>query len=278
MPFENMNSEKRRYKMLVLDLDDTLLRDDYTISEKNRNMIFKTQELGVKVVLASGRPTPAMIRFANELDLGKYDSYIISYNGGVILEMKTNETLFQQSLTKEEIHDLHDFSLAHNVDIITYSEKGVVSERHSEYIDIELKITGLNHHKVPCFKTEINAPAVKCIMLENPEYLKSVESKLKESIPHLSVARSKPFFLEIMPQGIDKAKSISILAERLGIKQEEIIAVGNAGNDLTMIEYAGLGVWVDNVAPELRQKADVIVASNNNDGVAEVIEKFIINN
>ena len=76
--------------------------------------------------------------------------------------------------------------------------------------------------------------------------------------------------------GIDKAASIKILAEKLGIQQSEIIAVGNAGNDLTMIEYAGLGVWVDNVDPELRSKGDAIVASNNNHGVAEVIQKYIL--
>lgn len=77
--------------------------------------------------------------------------------------------------------------------------------------------------------------------------------------------------------GIDKAASIKIVAEKLGIHQSEIIAVGNAGNDLTMIEYAGLGVWVDNVDPELRDRANVIVASNNNHGVAEVVRRFILN-
>ena len=77
--------------------------------------------------------------------------------------------------------------------------------------------------------------------------------------------------------GIDKAASLKLLAKKLDIKQSEIIAVGNAGNDLTMIEYAGLGVWVDNVTPELRDKADLIVASNNNDGVAEVVQRFILN-
>ena len=88
---------------------------------------------------------------------------------------------------------------------------------------------------------------------------------------------SKPFFLEVAQHGIDKAASIKILAEKLGVLQSEIIAVGNAGNDLTMIEYAGLGVWVDNVTPELRDRGDLIVASNNDHGVAEVIQRFILN-
>jgi Cof subfamily protein (haloacid dehalogenase superfamily) len=231
----------------------------------------------VKVVLASGRPTPAMLRYAEELNLAQYDSYMISFNGGVVTSMENNEVLFETSLTIEEIHSLHDFSIENNVHIITYSDKGVISETYSEYIDVELKLTGIPHHKVPSFKAEVTSSAVKCILLENPDYLKEVETKLKAERTDLSVARSKPFFLEVMPHGIDKAASIDLLATKLGIKQSEVIAVGNAGNDLTMVQYAGLGIWVDNVSDDLRHHADYIVASNENDGVAEVIEKFILN-
>jgi Cof subfamily protein (haloacid dehalogenase superfamily) len=265
------------YKMLVLDLDDTLLRDDYSISDRNKKMLLKAQKQGVKVVLASGRPTPAMLRYAEELNLAQYDSYMISFNGGVVTSMENNEVLFETSLTIEEIHSLHDFSIENNVHIITYSDKGVISETYSEYIDVELKLTGIPHHKVPSFKAEVTSSAVKCILLENPDYLKEVETKLKAERTDLSVARSKPFFLEVMPHGIDKAASIDLLATKLGIKQSEVIAVGNAGNDLTMVQYAGLGIWVDNVSDDLRHHADYIVASNENDGVAEVIEKFILN-
>jgi HAD superfamily hydrolase (TIGR01484 family) len=153
----------------------------------------------------------------------------------------------------------------------------VVSETNSEYIDIELRIAGLVHNKVSSFKAAVQSSAVKCILLAEPGYLKEVEKDLKKAMPHLSVSMSKPFFLEVAQNGIDKGASIKLLAEKLNILQSEIIAVGNAGNDLTMIEYAGLGVWVDNVTPELRDKADVIVASNNNHGVAEVVRRFILN-
>jgi Cof subfamily protein (haloacid dehalogenase superfamily) len=264
------------YKMLVLDLDDTLLRDDHSISSRNKKLLTEAQEKGVKVVLASGRPTQAMLQYAKELELATFDSYLISFNGAVVTSMKNNEVLFQKNLTRDEIHSLYDFSITNNVHIITYSNKGIVSETDSEYIDVELNLTGIPHHKVPSFKTEITGSAVKCILLEEPSYLKQVEQKLKAERTDLSVARSKPFFLEVMPHGIDKAASIDFLAKKLDIEQHEVIAVGNAGNDLSMIQYAGLGVWVDNVSDELRHEADVIVASNENDGVAEVIERFIL--
>ena len=265
------------YKMLVLDLDDTLLRDDHSISNRNKELLTQAQHKGIKVVLASGRPTPAMLQYAQELQLAHFDSYLISFNGAVVTSVKNNEVLFEKSLTCDEIHSLYNFSMENNVHIITYSDKGVVSETDSEYIDVEVNLTGMPHHKVPSFKKEVTTSAIKCILLEEPDYLKQVEKKLKAERADLSVARSKPFFLEVMPHGIDKAASIDFLAKKLGIKQSEVIAVGNAGNDLSMVQYAGLGVWVDNVVPELRPEADVVVASNNNDGVAEVIERFILN-
>ncbi len=263
--------------MLVLDLDDTLLTDDHRISDRNREMLIQAQERGVKVVLASGRPTPAMIPFADELELERFGSYIISFNGAVITDMSSRQSIFERSLTKEEIHSLHDFSLKHRVHIITYSKKGIVTESQSEYIDVEKNLTGLPLLQVPSFKDEVQSAAVKCILLDAPDRLKTVEQILKAERQDLSVATSKPFFLEVMPQGIDKAASIDVLAQRLGINQHQIIAVGNAGNDLSMIEYAGLGVWVDNVTPELRDRADYIVASNMDDGVAEVVERFLLN-
>ena len=263
--------------MLVLDMDDTLLTDDHRISDKNKAALRKAQDAGIHVVLASGRPTPAMTTYAAELNLAHYDSYILAYNGAVIMRMRDESILFEQSLTKEEIHRLYDFSVAHKVHIITYINGKIVSETDSPYIDIEKKITGMPFEKVADFKAAVNGSAIKCILLEEPEYLKGVEAILKKEMPDKSVATSKPYFLEVTHHGIDKAESLKRLAAKLNIRQEEIIAVGNAGNDLSMVEYAGLGVWVDNVNPELRDKADAIVASNNNDGVAEVVERFILN-
>ncbi|MEG2103053.1 MAG: Cof-type HAD-IIB family hydrolase, partial [Flavobacterium sp.] len=256
-----------QYKMLVLDMDDTLLTDDHKISDLNKKVLLEAQEKGVYVVLASGRPTSAMTAYAKELELDLNDSYIISFNGAIISQAKDDQILFEQKLTVKQIHELYDYSVKTKTHIITYLDDEIISETDSEYIEVEKEITGMAHRKVASFKDYIDRPAVKCILLENPAYLKSVENDLIKTMPHLSVSMSKPFFLEAAQQGIDKAASLKLLAEKLNIHQSEIIAVGNAGNDLTMIEYAGLGVWVDNVTPELRDRADLIVASNNNNGV-----------
>ena len=172
-----------KYKMLVLDMDDTLLTDNHRISDINKEALRKAQELGVYVVLASGRPTPAMTKFAAELNLAHYDSYILAYNGAVIMRMKDESVLFEQSLTHKEIHRLYDFSVAHKVHIITYINGAIVSETNSPYIDIEKQITGMPFEKVSNFKAAVTGSAIKCILLEEPKYLKEVEAILKKEMP-----------------------------------------------------------------------------------------------
>ena len=265
-----------KYKMLVVDMDDTLLTDNHELSNENKTMLLKAQELGVYVVLASGRPTTAMIGYAKELQCDVHNSFMISFNGSTITDLKADKVLFEHSLTKEQIHLLYDFSQEHKTNITTYLEGKIISESNSEYIDIESKITGLELVIVPCFKEAVTTSAVKCLLLEEPKYLKTIEPKLKAAMPDLSVCMSKPFFLEAAPNSVHKGAAVQILAEKLNILPSEIIAIGNAENDLSMVQYAGLGVWVDNVEDELRKFGDVIVASNNNDGVAEVVRRFVL--
>ena len=264
------------YKMIVLDMDDTLLDDNHKISERNRKAIRMAQEKGVFVVLASGRPSGAMIEYAKYLEMDKHNSYIISFNGGEIISCGSGEVIFEQALKKEEIHALYDFSREHGVQIITYRDNMIITEDSGKYIDVESTITKMDQKKVDCFKSYIDGSAVKCIMLEEPEYLKKVEQKLKEAKPDKSVAISKPFFLEVMPKGIDKGNTLDRLAKILKIDRSEIMAMGNAHNDLSMIEYSGLGVWVANTSEELLPLGDAVVASNNDDGVAEAIEKYVL--
>jgi Cof subfamily protein (haloacid dehalogenase superfamily) len=267
-----------KYKMLVVDMDDTLLTDTHEISIENKAMLLKAQELGIYVVLASGRPTSAMINYAKELQCDINNSFMISFNGSTITDLKEDKVLFEHSLTKEQIHSIYDFSKENNTHIITYLDGKIISERNSEYIDVESTITGLELVIVPSFKDAVTTGAVKCLLLEEPSYLKTVEPLLKSAMPDLSVCMSKPFFLEAAPNGVDKGAAVQILAEKLNIQPSEIIAIGNAGNDLTMVQYAGLGVWVANAEPELIPFGNVVVASNNDDGVAEVVRRFILEN
>jgi hydroxymethylpyrimidine pyrophosphatase-like HAD family hydrolase len=172
-----------KYKMLVVDMDDTLLTDDHELSNENKSMLLKAQELGVYVVLASGRPTSAMIEYAKELQCDVNNSFMISFNGSTITDLKEDKILFEHSLTKEQIHSIYDFSQENNTHVITYLDGKIISERNSEYIDIESTITGLELVIVPSFKEAVTRSAVKCLLLEEPWYLKTVEPLLKEAMP-----------------------------------------------------------------------------------------------
>ena len=116
------------YKMIVLDMDDTLLRDDHTISEHTKKALMAAQEMGVKVVLASGRPTYAMIDVAKELKLDDYGSYILSFNGAKIINADTKEELFSSTLSPETVHHLYDISQRENVGIQTYIGDSIITE------------------------------------------------------------------------------------------------------------------------------------------------------
>ncbi|SFC85900.1 hypothetical protein SAMN05443252_10776 [Bacillus sp. OV322] len=265
------------YKMIVLDLDDTLLRNDLTISPRTKQALMDAQEMGAKVVLASGRPTSAMLPIAEELKLKEYGSFILSFNGAKIINCQTGEELFSSTLPTETIHQLYDISRRENVLIHTYVGDTIVTEDANPYTDVEGQLTNLPIHVVDSFKEAVTEPVVKALMLEEPDFLKKVEEKLqKEFAGSLSVMRSKPFFLEFTEAGVTKGTSLNSLIGKLGISRDEVIAVGDSNNDLSMIEFAGLGVAMGNATDEIKAKADFITDSNMNDGVAKVVEEFIL--
>lgn len=264
------------YKMVVMDMDDTLLREDHTISSETKAAIEKAQKLGIKVVLASGRPTYAMKRYAIELGLDKYNSHLISFNGANIVECATENVIFKQSLSMENAHKLYDVSKRYNLFIHTYLGDTIVTEENNEYTEIEKEITGMEIHIIDDFKKTINQDLIKVLMLEEPEKLKkAAETISKEMSDMLSVTISKPFFLEFMDKGIDKAATLERLINMLGIKKEEVIAIGDSYNDMSMIQFAGLGISMSNGKPEVKEIADYITGSHQEDGIVHVFDKFI---
>jgi Cof subfamily protein (haloacid dehalogenase superfamily) len=265
------------YKMIVLDLDDTLLNDEHTLSKRNKEALMAAQELGVKVVLASGRPTFGMISLAKELQLDQYGSYILSYNGSKIIDATSNEELFNSTISSEMAHRLYDLSRREGVSILSYKDESIVIEEPNEYADIEATITGLPLQIVDQFKESINEPVVKAMMLAHPDVLVNVEqAMIKEVGEEVSVFRSKPFFLEFTALNVTKGTSLSQLTKKLGIAPEEVIAIGDSYNDITMIEFAGLGVAMGNAPEAIKEIANYVTDTNNHDGVAKVVEDFIL--
>lgn len=264
------------YKIIVLDLDGTLTNSKKEISKPTLDALIDIQERGYKVVLASGRPTPGVLPLAKEVQLDKFGGYVLSYNGAKIIDCRTNEVIYQKTLPGEVIPELYNAAVESNVGIISYDTDCVVVGREiDKYIELEARINHIPTKKVDNFAEYINYPVNKCLMTGEHEVLLEVQKKLQNKYNSLlSIYFSEPFFLEIMPQNIDKAHSLIKLLNTIGITSEEMVCCGDGFNDISMIEIAGLGVAMENAQDVVKQAADFITYSNDDDGILHVIKKF----
>lgn len=267
------------YKVIVLDLDGTLTNSKKEITKRTKEALLKAQEQGVKVVLASGRPTQGIVALADELELETYGGYILSFNGARIIDYKTKEIVFQQTLPTEWIPTLIDLAKQYEIEFLTYEDDSILaSDITSQYVEIESRINKMNVRQMKNPTEEITFEIPKILMVGDGDYMATVEPKVQEATKGvLSVYRSEPYFLEVMPKGVDKATSLARLLEELKLTKEEMIACGDGFNDLSMIQFAGLGVAMENAQPIVKEHADYITTSNDEDGVAKVVEKFILN-
>lgn len=266
------------YEILVLDIDGTVTNSQKEVTDKTLDAILSVQERGHTVVLASGRPTPGIIPLAKKLKLAYYNGYILSYNGAKIISCNTGETIYQQVLPHSIIAELYQAAIHNSVGIISYEGDCVIAGTAiDEYMEKEAKINNIPIKMVDNFVEYINFNVNKCLMTGPGDYLAKVELIMKEKFGHsLNIYRSEPYFLEIMPQNIDKAYSLSKLLDYLGLSNEQMISCGDGFNDLSMIQYAGMGVAMANAQEIVRNAANYITLSNDDDGVAHVINEFML--
>lgn len=267
-----------KYRFLVLDLDGTLTNNKKEITEHTRRVLIEAQERGVKIVLASGRPTYGIAPIAEKLELKKYGGYILSYNGGEITNWQTGELMYENVLDADVLPYLYQCAKENNFAIVTYQGKYVLTEYpDDEYVLKEAILNVMETKKVDNFLEAIDFPVAKCLIVGEGTRLAVLEKQMYEVLKdRMGVYRSEPYFLELVPKGIDKAQSLAVLLEKIGGTKEEMIAVGDGFNDLSMIQYAGLGVAMANAQEPVRQAADYITLSNEEDGVAAVVEKFMM--
>lgn len=266
------------YELLVLDLDGTLTTSEKTISPKTKEAIMKLQEAGKKVVLASGRPTPGIVPLAKELELEKYGSYILSFNGGCIINCATDEIVYEAHVEPRHVPKLYEVAERYGVNLSTYNGDIVYTGfAPNDQTRLECRVCHLTAKILENFVEEIDFPMNKLLVAGDADKLAKMEVELKEYFKdELNIYRSEPYFIEVMPPLIDKAYGLSKMLEILGIKREEMICCGDGFNDLTMIEYAGLGVAMANAQQVVLDAADYVTLSNNDDGIAHVIEKFMM--
>ncbi|MDR1550250.1 MAG: Cof-type HAD-IIB family hydrolase [Hungatella sp.] len=266
------------YRMIVLDLDGTLTDRNKKITPRTKEALFELKRQGGIIVLASGRPTYGVMPLARELELHESGGYILSFNGGRIIDCRTGETVFARELPVSSNSRIIRMAKEHGVNILTYEDDLIITPNAGdEYVEKESTINKLEVKEIQDMEAYVQFPVVKFLMLDEGDYLAMVEPKVKAALGRdYSVYRSEPYFLEILPKGVDKAASLERLLMKLGMSREEMIACGDGYNDLSMIQYAGLGVAMENAVLPVRLAADYVTLSNNDDGVAHVIEKFML--
>ncbi len=266
-----------KYKALVLDLDGTLMTSNNQITAKTRDAIIKIQQSGVKIILASGRPTHGLLKATEILALKKYGGYLLAYNGGRIIDVKNNKIIFDSYLDLRTINDLFDQSRKLNTHLLAYTDNFIITQDYDKYIMIESQINDLPVVKVSDFKTEVKEKSVKCLMTGDDLHLANVEKIMKETYQNrLSISRSMPYFLEFMSEGIAKGNCLKILLDYLKIDKDEVIACGDGYNDINLIEAVGFGVAMANGCQPIKEKAQYITLSNDEEGITHVIEKFFL--
>ncbi len=266
-----------KYKAIVLDLDGTLMTSNNQITKKTKDLLIEIQKQGMIVVLASGRPTRGLLKAIEALELKQYGGYVLSYNGGRIIDIKNNTLIFDSYLDVNTILELFDTSRLLKTTLLAYTDQFILTQDHDKYIQIESKINDMAIVKVPYFKNEINSTSVKCLMTGDPIHLEKVEGKLRNQYEdRLSISRSMPFFLECMPKGINKGNCLKILLNHLNLNKDEVIACGDGYNDISLMDAVGLGIAMENGCEPIKEKAHYITLSNDDEGISHVIEKFII--
>ena len=264
------------FRAIALDLDGTLTNHDKVVTPRTRQALLKAQELGAIIILASGRPTYGIVPVAECLELEKRGGYILSYNGGNIVNAKTGEKLFSQFLPDAVIPILYKYAKEKNHALLGYAGNEIITEMpDDQYVKEESRINKMNIRKVDNLLDALEPHPTKLLMTGDPTDMIKAEEELVEILGEkMDIFRSAPFFLELVPKGIDKAQSLLRLLSKINLTPADLMAFGDGYNDLSMLKLAGVGVAMANAAPEVRADADYVTLSNEEDGVAEALLHF----
>lgn len=267
-------------KLLALDLDGTLFNSQKVVSPENKKALRAARDKGIKVVITTGRPLKAISGLLEELDLISDEDYIITFNGGLV--QKTNGDILDKSeLTRAQLKRLHStlepLTLPFDVlsDGIVYSLASQGNQSLYPQANPKLKFVELtSFDDIPK-----NIIYNKVVSVTNPEFLdKQILQFPKELYNEFEIFKSRDIILEMMPKGVHKAAGLNQLIQHLNLLPENVMAMGDEENDLSMLKWAGLGVAMANGVAIAKETANAVTTRTHDEsGVAEAVEKYILN-
>lgn len=275
-------------KVIIMDVDGTLTNGEKIVTPKTKDALLKAEKLGAILILASGRPTSGLMDLAKELEMDKHHGLLVSYNGSTVIDCETNKVLFNQALSVEEgkavLNHMKKFDRVRPM--IDKGEYMYVNNVYDNWIDWDGKPFDVIQYEsrggkfklceIDDLAAFVDFPLNKILTTADPKYLQDHYLEMMEPFKDtLSCMFTGPFYFEFTAQGIDKAKALDTVLIPMGYQRTEMIAFGDGHNDASMVKYAGTGVAMENAVQDLKDIADEVTLSNEEDGIAVALYKHM---
>lgn len=265
-------------KLVAIDIDGTLLNDKREITENVKNAIQEAKEAGVKIVITTGRPLPGVKDILDQLNLREKGDYVITYNGALVQATDTGEEFIREPLTKEDFLEIETESRRIGVHMHAITASGIYTANRDigRYSVHEAFLVNM-----PLYYRTVEEMGkldfVKMMYVDDKQTLDLAIEKLnREFYKKYNLVKSAPFYLEVLNKKASKGNAVMHLANKLGIKVEETMAIGDEENDRSMLEIVGNPVVMGNGNPDIKKIAKYITKSNNEDGVAHAIKTYVL--
>lgn len=264
-----------RYKLIVSDIDGTLISNSGEISSRTKELIEKYQNNGGKFTIATGRMVDSIVPFVKELDI---DIPVIAYNGSVIFDVNKNKTIYESKLDYKVAIEALKNCTDYNLEPILYLNKIAYISKMTQTIDKHVKKDKVGCVEVGNLTEFLKEDPTKILFIGNPKYFDEFTRDLEAKFAtKLNLICSESNYLELLPKDASKGNAFKVLADYLKIPIEETIAIGDERNDVSMIEMAGLGIAVKNARDELIKNANYTTEEECYKGVEEILYKVINN-
>ncbi len=263
-----------KYKLMAVDIDGTLLNDKSELTENTKKTIKNAVERGLIFTIASGRPIQGIEGLNKQLNL---DVPFITYNGAIVVMGKSRQIMYQRELSPNDSNDIVNLAQKYKVTYMVWKDGQLCVPEFSEIVHKYMQISSVVPVKIDNLDNHLENGVTKILWYDTAEKIVEYQNQIGKYLSeNVNFYPSRPCFMEFVDAKASKAIAMEQIGNYYGINQSEMIAVGDGFNDLSMIEYAGLGVAMANAPAQVKERADYITLSNEEDGVAHVINKFIL--
>ena len=263
------------YKLIAVDIDDTLLNKQKEITPATKAALIQAQQNGVTVAVASGRLPYGVRPFAEELEVFRYGGYYMGFNGGAIMNSR-DELIGKCYLDAKYIEPVYEFLRPTNVTTMVHKGDMIYADsKVNDYTHIESDVIGLPLNVVDDLPSFIDWDIHKFLICGDPDELKALEQQLLTALgDEVDIYLSAPWFLEVMPKSVNKGEGLRMICEDAGVDMKDAVAFGDSFNDVYMLQAAGTGIAMGNAEEAVKAAADRVTDDCDHDGVAKGLKEL----